>query len=142
MKASIKNYRQSPRKVALAASLVRGKTVNEALISLRFTVKKASNPVIKLIESALSNARNNGIAHPESLIIKEIRVDKGITLKRMMPRARGSAARINKRSSNVMVVLGEAVPKKGKKAAAAPAAKAAKPAKAKKADASANTNEN
>lgn len=129
MKASLKNYRQSPRKVALAAGLVRGKTVNEALTSLRFAVKRASTPVIKLIESAAANAKNSGVAHPETLIIKEIRVDKGVTLKRMMPRARGSASRINKRSSNVFVVLGEASSKKKGKAAKTP--KAAKASKSK-----------
>ena len=115
MKATLRNYRQSPRKVALAAGLVRGKTATQALTYLKFATKKASSPVIKLIESALSNARNAGNPNPETLIIKEIRVDHGVTLKRMMPRARGSGARINKRSSHIMLVLGEATAKKGSK---------------------------
>ncbi len=115
MKATLRNYRQSPRKVALAAGLIRGKTVAQALVQLKFAVKRASSPVIKLIESAVSNARNSGVSNPESLIIKEIRVDKGVTLKRMMPRARGSAARILKRSSHVLLVLGEAKPSKKSK---------------------------
>jgi large subunit ribosomal protein L22 len=134
MKATLKNYRQSPRKVALAASLVRGKTVSQALVQLKFAVKRASSPMIKLIEGAVSNARNSGVSNPESLIIKEIRVDKGVTLKRMMPRARGSAARILKRSSHVLLVLGEGKPsKKAKKAEVAEA-----PVKVKKTKAKAN----
>lgn len=118
MKAILRNYRQSPRKVALAAGLIRGKTVSDALTQLKFAVKRTSFPIVKLIESAVSNAKNAGVAHPEALIIQEIRVDKGTTLKRMMPRARGSGARILKRSSHVLLVLGEAKPsKKAKKAA-------------------------
>jgi large subunit ribosomal protein L22 len=109
MKAILKNYRQSPRKVALAAGLVRGKSAKDALNQLSFVVKRASSPVADLIKSAIANAKNQGISEAEvnALIVKEIRVDKGIVLKRMMPRARGSAARINKRCSNIMVVLGE-----------------------------------
>ncbi len=114
MKAILRNYRQSPRKVALAAGLVRGKKVKDALTQLQFTVKRASSPVAKLIESAVSNAKNLGVADTDSLIVKEVRVDKGIVLKRMMPRARGSASRINKRSSHVMVVLAEATESKKK----------------------------
>ena len=106
MKAYLHNYRQSPRKVALAASLVRGKSVSDALTSLKFAGKRASSPVIKLIESAVANAKNSGTSS-ESLFIKEIRVDKGITLKRIMPRAQGRSARINKRSSHILVVLGD-----------------------------------
>ncbi|HEY1037454.1 MAG TPA: 50S ribosomal protein L22 [Candidatus Paceibacterota bacterium] len=129
MKAILRNYRQSPRKVALAAGLVRGKTVQNALTQLAFTVKRASSPVATLIRSAAANAEAQGVSDVGSLIVKEIRVDKGIVLKRMMPRARGSASRINKRSSHVMVVLGEAIAKKGKRAVVAAPAEA-KPAKA------------
>ena len=107
MKAILRNYRQSPRKVALAAALVRGKTAGVALHQLRFATKRASAPLIKLIESAISNAKNQGVVNPEGLTIQEFRVDKGVTLKRMMPRARGSAARILKRSSHVILTLGE-----------------------------------
>ncbi|MBU3668473.1 MAG: 50S ribosomal protein L22 [Candidatus Taylorbacteria bacterium] len=114
MKAILRNYRQSPRKVSLAAGLVRGKKVKDALTQLNFTVKRASSPVAKLIESAVSNAKNAGVVDTDSLIVKEIRVDKGIVLKRMMPRARGSASRINKRSSHVMVVLAEPTESKKK----------------------------
>lgn len=113
MKAILRNYRQSPRKVALAAALVRGKTAGVAITQLRFATKRASAPLIKLIESALSNARSQGVANPEGLTIQEFRVDQGVTLKRMMPRARGSAARILKRSSHVILTLGEGRLNKG-----------------------------
>jgi large subunit ribosomal protein L22 len=135
MKAYLHNYRQSPRKVALAASLVRGKGVAEAITMLNFAGKRSSLPVVKLIESAVANAKNSGVS-TESLFIKEIRVDKGVTLKRMMPRAQGRGARINKRSSHVLVVLGDknnSAPAKDVKAVEAPKAKAAKVAKAPKA---------
>lgn len=107
MKAILRNYRQSPRKVALAAALVRGKTAGVAITQLKFATKRASAPLIKLIESALSNARSQGVANPEGLTIQEFRVDQGVTLKRMMPRARGTGARILKRSSHVILTLGE-----------------------------------
>lgn len=136
MKAYLHNYRQSPRKVALAAGLVRGKTVAQALVSLQFAGKRASSPVSKLIESAAANAKNSGISNPGALFVKEIRVDQGVTLKRIMPRAQGRAARINKRSSHILVVLGEKMDGKAGKAADRKAAKAASavPAKAAKAD--------
>ncbi len=126
MKAILTNYRQSPRKVGLIAGLIRGKKVSDALTSLRFAVKRASSPMEKLLLSAVANARNNGVENPESLYVVEMRVDKGIVLKRFMPRARGNAAQILKRSSKVILTLGEK-PLKGK--AAQKAAKAAKAAK-------------
>lgn len=130
MKATLRNYRQSPRKVALVAGLVRGKTAGSALTQLKFTTKRASSPVVKLLESAIANAKNSGVSNPESLIIKEIRVDKGMVLKRMMPRARGSAARILKRSSHIMLTLADAGQVKLSKAAKTKATKAPKaPAK-------------
>lgn len=124
MKAILRNYRQSPRKVALAAALVRGKTAGVAITQLRFATKRASAPLIKLIQSAVSNARSQGIANPESLTIQEFRVDQGVTLKRMMPRARGSAARILKRSSHVILTLGEGRLNKGTGKKASKASKA------------------
>jgi large subunit ribosomal protein L22 len=134
MKAILKNYRQSPRKVALAAGLVRGKSVRDAVNQLAFTIKRASSPVADLIKSAAANATAQGVADSGSLIIKEIRVDKGIVLKRMMPRARGSGARINKRCSNLMVVLGEPTSKGKKTAAKTSVAKTTKAKKAVKAE--------
>ncbi|MFM2392371.1 MAG: hypothetical protein RLZZ546_348 [Bacteroidota bacterium] len=110
MKAFLKNYRQSPRKVRLVADLLKGKQVDEALIELDFLVKRAGLPIKKLIESAAANAKNLG-ADRTSLFIKELRVDKGLVMKRMMPRAMGRGARINKRTSHVSVLLAEKVEK-------------------------------
>lgn len=105
MKAFLKNYRQSPRKVRLIADLVRGKSVVNALETLKFVNKRASEPFAKLIRSAEANAKSQGV-DTASLIVKTITVDKGTVLKRFMPRARGTAARINKRSSHLNVELG------------------------------------
>ena len=105
MKANLSNYRQSPRKVGLVAGLIRGKTVAQARVALKFANKRAALPVSKLLESAVANAKNGGITEVDSLKIQEIQVNKGTVLKRIMPRARGSAARINKRSSNVSIIL-------------------------------------
>ncbi len=106
MKAILKNYRQSPRKVRLIADVVRGKKVNEAIAALKFVDKRASGPFSKVIESALANAVSAG-KEPTRLFIKKVAVDKGTILKRSMPRARGSASRINKRNSHISVELGE-----------------------------------
>ncbi len=106
MKAHLKHYRQAPRKVRLVADLVRGKDLEKALIELEYLPKRASRIIKKLIESASANAEHNFKVPKEKLFIEEIRVDKGITLKRWRPRARGAAKRINKRSSNIFVRLG------------------------------------
>ena len=106
MKAVLKNYRQSPRKVRLIADVVRGKKVTEALSALQFLEKRSAAPFAKVITSAFANAKEQGTANPEQLIIKKVTVDKGITLKRFLPRARGSASRINKRNSHISVELG------------------------------------
>ncbi len=106
MKAFLKNYRQSPRKVRLIADLVRGKDAADALTTLKFVDKRASGPFAKVIESAVSNAKGQG-KDESKLFIKAVRVDKGITHKRFTPRARGSASRINKRNSHILVELGE-----------------------------------
>ncbi len=105
MKAVLKNYRQSPRKVRLVADLVRGKKVKDALNTLRFVDKRASEPFAKVIKSALANATDKGV-NADTLKITKVTVDKGPTYKRMMPRARGSASRINKRNSHITVELG------------------------------------
>ncbi len=106
MKAILKNYRQSPRKVRLLADLVRGKKVVDALATLRFVDKRAAGPFSKVIESAVANAKLQG-KNLDKLFVKSVAVDKGTVLKRSMPRARGSASRINKRNSHISVELGE-----------------------------------
>ncbi len=105
--ASLNNYRQSPRKVRLVADFVRGKKVERALTTLSFFSKAASAPVKNLIESAVANANENFKVTKDKLFVKEIRVDVGPTMKRTMPRARGTANRIKKRTSRITVVLDE-----------------------------------
>ena len=115
MKAFLKNYRQSPRKVRLVAGLIRGKKVEEAVVSIDFLAKRAGFPIKKLLLSAVANAKNIG-REEKNLYIKELRVDKGITMKRMMPAAMGTGHRINKRTSHITLVLGEKeIPIKKKK---------------------------
>lgn len=106
MKAILKNYRQSPRKVRLVADVIRGKKVNDALATLKFIDKRAASPFAKVVASAVANAVQAG-KHAENLFIKMVAVNKAPTIKRFMPRARGSASRINKRNSHLSVELGE-----------------------------------
>jgi large subunit ribosomal protein L22 len=117
MKALLKNYRQSPRKVRLVANVIKGKSISAAETELMFLVKRASDPILKLLKSAIANAKQNNSVNPENLYVLDVRVDKGIVLKRFRPRARGSASRINKRTSHVILTLaerGEKVVKKKK----------------------------
>jgi len=104
-KATLTNYRQAPRKVRLLADMVRGKEVQEALRMLRFTQKRGSLPMVKLIESAWANAKNEGAGTKDLFQISQISVDQGVILRRSMPRARGRAFPIKKRTSHVTVVL-------------------------------------
>ncbi len=110
MKASLKHYRQSPRKVRLVANAIKGKTIAAADAVLSFMPKRAAEPVRKLIASAAANAAVQG-ANSELLIVKNIEVNKGLVMRRFMPRAQGSAKPINKRTSHVLVTLAEAAPK-------------------------------
>lgn len=104
--ASIQNYRQSPRKVRVVANLIRGKKAGEAAQILKFINKKAGGPLSVLLNSAMANARHNAkINDTENLVISEVRVDAGYVLKRRMPRARGMAYPINKRTSHVSIKL-------------------------------------
>jgi len=105
MKSSLKNYRQSPRKVRLVADLVRGKKVSQALLELNYLPKRATEVITKLISSAVANAENNFKVKTDDLIISDINVDQGVILKRYRPRARGVAKRINKRTSNITLAL-------------------------------------
>lgn len=110
MKAFLKNYRQSPRKVRLVANLIKGKGVKEAIVELSFLPKRASLPIKKLLSSAIANAKITGV-DVDNLFVKELTVDKGIVMKRMMPRAMGRGARINKRTSHINILLAEKIVK-------------------------------
>lgn len=114
MKAFVKNYRQSPRKVRLLADLVRGKQVTKAVTLLQFSEKRAGTAFTKVLQSAMANARAQG-KQEEALFVSKVTVDKGQTLKRSMPRARGSASSIHKHSSHIAIELGEKAPKAAKK---------------------------
>jgi large subunit ribosomal protein L22 len=105
VKATLKNYRQSPRKVRLIADLVRGKKAADALTTLQFVDKRAAGPFAKVIRSAMANAAESG-KNADALKITKVTVDKAPTYKRFIPRARGSASRINKRNSHITVELG------------------------------------
>src|SRR3989344_3400545 len=99
--AKLKNYRQAPRKVRLVADLVRGKSAEHALALLSTLPKRASEPMRKLIQSAVANAK----VPASELVISKIEVNGGIVFKRFMPRARGRASQILKRTSHVVVAL-------------------------------------
>ena len=115
MKALLSQYRQSPRKVRLVGDAIVGKSVSDALATLSVMIKRGASPLHKLVSSAVSNAKQQGIA-AETLMIKRVNVDEGPTMKRIMPRARGSAAQILKRTSRVFVELAVGAPqKKGKR---------------------------
>ena len=111
--AQLKNYRQSPRKVRLVADLVRGKNVEHALNILAMMPKRASEPMEKLLRSAVANSG----ASANELYVDKIEVNGGIVFRRMMPRARGRGAPIKKKTSHVTVALRSAKPKKAKTAA-------------------------
>jgi large subunit ribosomal protein L22 len=115
-KAQLNDYRQSPRKVRLVANSLRGKKVNDVMISLPFLAKRSADPLAKLIHSAVANAKNLSL-DTDKLFIKEIRVDGGKTLFRRRSASRGRAPTIKKRTSHILVVLEaqEDKPKKIKK---------------------------
>lgn len=104
--AQLHSLRISPRKVRLVTDLIKGLEAGEATLQLQHFVKRASSPIEKLVQSAIANARHNAkVPAGEALFIKDIRVDEGRVLKRTMPRARGRANVIKKRSSRVVLVL-------------------------------------
>jgi large subunit ribosomal protein L22 len=125
MKAFLKNYRQSPRKVRLVAELIKSKRVADAIVILDTLSKRASGPVQTLLASAIANAKQAGIP-VEGLFVDNVTVNKGIVMKRSMPRARGSASRINKRTSHVLLTLSQTGFKSKKEKAAEKAGKVVK----------------
>jgi ribosomal protein L22 len=97
--------RVAPRKARLIADQVRGLPLDDALPLLRFSTRSAAQDIRKLIESAAANAENNHDLVADDLMIKDIHVDEGPTLRRYRPRALGRATRINKRTSHIAVAL-------------------------------------
>jgi large subunit ribosomal protein L22 len=106
-KAVAKFIRISPRKVRHVVDLIRGKDVNEALAILRFTPKRASKPVQKVIQSAAANAEHNYDMDHDSLYIAKAYVDEGPTLKRWQARGMGRADILRHRTSHITVVVEE-----------------------------------
>lgn len=101
------NYlRMSPRKVRLVADAIRGKSVPEAEVALRFLARRAAAPIAKLLAAALADARQNfQILSPTSLVVRRISVDGGPILKRSRPRAMGRAFPIHKHTSHITLIL-------------------------------------
>lgn len=120
MKASLAHFRQSPRKVRLIADMIRGKQVETARQMLAFADKKSAPAVKKLLESAIANARDTGHS-TETLVVSKVYVDAGVVMKRFMPRARGSAGAIHKRTSRIHLELAETGGQKKTAKQAAPA---------------------
>ena len=106
-KAHLRNIRISPRKVKIVLDLIRGKETDLALGILRNTPKSACEYLYKLLKSAVANAENNHHMNAGSLYVSECFVCPGPTLKRIRPRGKGSAARINKRTSHITITVKE-----------------------------------
>ncbi|NQX36117.1 50S ribosomal protein L22 [Herbiconiux sp. VKM Ac-2851] len=108
--ARVRHIRVTPMKARRVVNLVRGRKAVEALAILKFAPQGASEPVYKLVASAIANARvkadaSNSYLDEQDLFIAKAFVDEGTTLKRFQPRAQGRAFRINKRTSHITIVL-------------------------------------
>jgi large subunit ribosomal protein L22 len=128
-RAIARHVRVSPMKARRVINLVRGLPAKEALTVLQFAPQAASEPVYKVLASAIANAENNERLDPDALLVAEAYVDEGPTLKRFRPRAQGRAYRIRKRTCHITVVV-EAVTVAQTRAAKATVAKATRAAKA------------
>ena len=107
VKATAKTVRVTTRKAKLVLDLIRGKDVKEAMGILTFLPNKAARITKKVVKSACANATHNFQMDEEKLYVKACYADEGITLKRFMPRAKGSASPIMKRTSHITVVVSE-----------------------------------
>lgn len=114
VKAKAQFIRLSPRKTRLVADVIRGMETEKALDQLKFINKRASQPLAKIINSAISNAANNFELEKTNLFIKKITVNEGPVLKRWTPKARGRATPIRKKTCHIEIVLEELV-ESGKK---------------------------
>ena len=107
VRATAKTIRHPARKVRIVLDLVRGKDVKEALGILAFTPNHAARDVAKVIKSATANATHNNQLNEDRLYVKECFANEGVTIKRWMPRAKGRATPIMKRTSHITVVVEE-----------------------------------
>ena len=104
-KAVSRFVRVSPRKARIVIDLIRGKSVMDAREILKFTNRGIAETVEKTLNSAVANAEHNHHVRAESLIVKTAFADEGPTLKRIRPRAKGSASRIRKRTSHITIIV-------------------------------------
>jgi large subunit ribosomal protein L22 len=105
IKVKLNYLKIAPRKVRLVSDLIRGQRVDFAKSTLQFTVKKSAENILGLLNSGIASAKNNYGIEEDNLYISEIKVDEGPKLKRWIPRARGSASRIQKKTSHITIVL-------------------------------------
>ncbi|MCH3942776.1 MAG: 50S ribosomal protein L22 [Atopobiaceae bacterium] len=103
--ATAKYVRVAPRKARLVIDQIRSKSCEKALETLRFSNRAIAVDVEKVLRSAIANAENNNGLRADDLIVKAAYVDEGPTLKRIRPRAKGSASRINKRTSHITITV-------------------------------------
>jgi large subunit ribosomal protein L22 len=103
--AVARGVRVSAQKARRVTDVVRGMDVNDALITLQFAPQAASEPVYKVLASAVANAEHTDNLRRDDLFVSQIFVDEGMTMRRIRPRAKGSASRILKRSSHITVVV-------------------------------------
>ena len=103
--AIARHVRMSPTKVRRVVDLVRGMDMKDALSTLKFAPQAASEPVYKVISSAVANAENTDALRADDLYVSAAFVDEGVTMRRIRPRAKGSASRIYKRASHITVVV-------------------------------------
>jgi len=99
--------RQSPYKVRRVLDLVRGLPVDDARVILQHTNRRAADPILKCLDSAVANAEHNLALDADELFVTEAYANEGPTLKRWRPRARGRATRINKRTSHITIVVAD-----------------------------------
>ncbi len=109
VKATAKTLRIPPRKARLVIDLIRGKNVEEAAAILKFTPNHAAASIAKVLKSAVANATHNNGLDESKLFVKACFANEGVTLKRFMPRAKGNASAIHKRTSHITVVVAERV---------------------------------
>lgn len=105
--AKLRMLRSTPRKTMLVANLIRGKNVVDAESILKFTDRRVAAPLLKLLASAKANAVNNHDMFEDSLFVHTIQVGPGPTIKRFLPRARGKADLLRKRTSHIVITLEE-----------------------------------
>lgn len=113
VKAKLKNLNIAPRKTRAVAAVIRGMPLGDAEAELFFRKERAAKPLLKLLKSAAANAKELGL-NPQTLVVKNIMVDKGIRLKRWLPRAQGRATPLHKDRSHVFITLEESTQKKGR----------------------------